>query len=256
VGCNFRCRYCQNWRISQACIEDEEYHELSPEKAVEYALREGAKSISFTYTEPVAFYEYMYDISKLARERGLLTSMVSNGFVNPGPLGKLLEVMDAVKIDLKGFTDTFYRDVSSAELEPVLASLKIVREAEVYLEIVNLVVPELNDEPELMREMCTWIVENLGDEVPLHFTRYFPNYRLTHLPPTPVRTLETARRIAHDAGLKYVYIGNLPGHKANNTYCPECGNLIVGRHHFDVLDNNVVNGMCRFCGERIPGIWA
>lgn len=255
VGCNFRCKYCQNWHISQARVEEREYYELSPEEVVELALREGAKSVSFTYTEPIAFYEYMYAISKLARERGLMTSIVSNGFINPGPLRELLKVMDAVKIDLKGFTDEFYHEVSSAELEPVLTSLKIVREERVYLEIVNLVVPTFNDDAGVIREMCWWIKQNLGDDVPLHFTRFFPNYKLTHLPPTPVQTLEMARGIAQEVGLKYVYIGNVPGHEGNNTYCPKCGKLLVLRAGFAVLENNVIGGRCKFCGERIPGIW-
>ena len=255
VGCNLRCKYCQNLQISQARIEDRGYYELSPEEVVELAFREEAKSISFTYTEPIAFYEYVYDISKLAKERGFMTSIVSNGFINPEPLRELLEVMDAVKIDLKGFTDNFYHDVSSAKLEPVLTSLKIVREEGIYLEIVNLVVPTMNDNPETIREMCNWIKVNLGDETPLHFTRFFPNYKLTHLPPTPVRTLEMAWGIAQDVGLKYVYIGNIPGHDANNTYCSKCGKLLVRRLHFAVLEKNVVNRSCKFCGERIPGIW-
>jgi pyruvate formate lyase activating enzyme len=255
VSCNFRCKFCQNWQISQASIEERRYYELSPEEAVELALREGAKSVSFTYTEPIAFYEYVYDISKLAKEKGLMTSIVSNGFINPEPLRELLKVLDAVKIDLKGFTDEFYREVSSAELEPVLNSLKIVKEKGIHLEIVNLVVPTLNDEPETIKEMCNWIEENLSDDTPLHFTRFFPNYKLTHLPPTPVRTLEMARDIARDVGLKYVYIGNVPGHDANNTYCPKCEKLLVLRLHFAVLENNVENGACKFCGERIPGIW-
>jgi len=255
VGCNFRCKYCQNWQISQARIEEREYYELSPEEAVELALREGAESVSFTYTEPIAFYEYMYDVSKFARERGLMTSIVSNGFINPEPLRELLKVVDAVKIDLKGFTDEFYHEVSSAELEPVLTSLNIVREEEVYLEIVNLVVPTFNDGPEIIREMCQWIRENLGDDVPLHFTRFFPNYKLTHLPPTPVSTLEMARGIAQDVGLQYVYIGNVPGHERDNTYCPKCGKLLILRAGFAVLENNVADGRCKFCGERIPGIW-
>ena len=255
VGCNFRCKYCQNWQISQARIEERRYYELSPEEAVDLALREGAKSVSFTYTEPISFYEYVYDISKLAKERGFMTSIVSNGFINPEPLRELLKVMDAVKIDFKGFTDEFYRKVSSAELEPVLTSLRIVREEGVHLEIVNLVVPTFNDDPGIIREMCEWIKENLATDVPLHFNRFFPNYKLTRLPPTPVRTLEMARRIARDVGLKYVYIGNVPGHDANNTYCSKCGKLLVHRVHFAVLENNVVDRRCKFCRERIPGIW-
>jgi pyruvate formate lyase activating enzyme len=255
VGCNLRCKYCQNWGISQATVEDTEHHALSPEEVVDLAFGEEAKSVSFTYAEPTAFYEYVYDISELAMRRGLMTSIVSNGFINPGPLRELLRVIDAVKIDLKGFTDEFYREVSSAELEPVLTSLQIVHEEGVHLEIVNLVVPRYNDDPEIIREMCEWIAENLATDVPLHFTRFFPNYKLTALPPTPVETLEMARRIARDVGLEYVYIGNVPGHDANNTYCSRCGKLLVDRVHFTVLENNVVDGRCTGCEERVPGIW-
>ena len=255
VSCNLRCKYCQNWQISQMSVEEVSHYDLSPEEAVDLALREGAKSVSFTYTEPTAFYEYMYDIAKLAKERGLRTSIISNGFINPDPLRELLKVLDAVKIDLKGFSEEFYAEVSSACLEPVLTSLKTVKEAGVHLEIVNLVVPTLNDDPETIRAMCQWIVENLGEDVPLHFNRFFPNYRLTNLPPTPIVTLEMARQIALDVGLKYVYIGNVPGHEADNTYCPKCGKRLIRRAYLAILENNVVGGRCKFCGERIPGIW-
>ena len=255
VSCNLRCKYCQNWQISQRSVEEVDHYDLSPEEVVELALREGAKSVSFTYTEPTAFYEYMYDIAKLAKEKELRTSIVSNGFINPEPLRELLKVLDAVKIDLKGFSEEFYAEVSSACLEPVLTSLKTVKEEGVHLEIVNLVVPTLNDDPEMIRAMCQWIVENLGDDVPLHFTRFFPSYRLANLPPIPVKTLEMARQIALDVGLKYVYIGNVPGHEADNTYCPKCGKRLIRRAYLAILENNVVGGRCKFCGERIPGIW-
>jgi len=255
VSCNLRCKYCQNWQISQRSVEEVSHYDLSPEEVVELALREGAKSVSFTYTEPTAFYEYMYDIAKLAKEKGLKTSIISNGFINPKPLRELLKVLDAVKIDLKGFSEEFYAEVSSARLEPVLTSLKIVKEEGVHLEIVNLVVPTLNDDPEMIRAMCQWIKENLGEDVPLHFNRFFPNYRLTNLPPTPVETLEMARQIALDVGLQYIYIGNVPGHEANNTYCPKCGKLLIRRAYLAILENNIVNGRCKFCGHKIPGIW-
>ena len=255
VSCNLRCKYCQNWQISQMSVEEVSHYDLSPEEVVDLALREGAKSVSFTYTEPTAFYEYMYDIAKLAKERGLRTSIISNGFINPDPLRELLKVLDAVKIDLKGFSEEFYAEVSSACLEPVLTSLKTVKEAGVHLEIVNLVVPTLNDDPETIRAMCQWIVENLGEDVPLHFNRFFPNYRLTNLPPTPIVTLEMARQIALDVGLKYVYIGNVPGHEADNTYCPKCGKRLIRRAYLAILENNVVGGRCKFCGAEIPGIW-
>ncbi len=255
VSCNLRCKYCQNWQISQRSVEEVSHYDLSPEEIVELALKNKAKSVSFTYTEPTAFYEYVYDISRLARERGLKTSIISNGFINPEPLRELLKVLDAVKIDLKGFSEEFYAEVSSARLEPVLTSLKIVKEEGVHLEIVNLVLPTLNDDPEMIRAMCQWIKDNLGEDVPLHFTRFFPNYRLTNLPPTPVETLEMAREIALDVGLQYVYIGNVPGHEANNTYCPKCGKLLIRRAYMAILENNIVNGRCKFCGHKIPGIW-
>lgn len=255
VSCNLRCIYCQNWHISQANIEEIEHYNLLPEEVIRHALRKGAESVSFTYTEPTVSYEYVYDTLKLGREKNLLTSIVSNGFINPDPLKEILRVLDAVKIDLKGFSIEFYRDVSSGWLEPVLTSLKLIKEKGVHLEIVNLIVTNLNDDPEMIKNMCRWIVNNLGVEVPIHFTRFFPDYRLTHLPPTSVSILDMARSIAIDTGLNYVYIGNVQGHRANNTFCARCGKLIVHRNHFSVLENNVANGKCMYCGNRIPGIW-
>ena len=195
---------------------------LSPEEIVKEALRRGVNSISFTYTEPTVFYEYIYEISKLAKKSGLMTSIVSNGYINPEPLRKLLPYLTAVKIDLKAFTEKFYREICAAELEPVLKTLKVLKEEGAFFEIVNLIIPTLNGSPEEIRKMCEWIKENLGEDVPLHFSRFSPAYRLTHLPPTPVKTLELAIKIAHDVGLKYVYIGNVPGHKYSSTFCPRC----------------------------------
>ncbi len=219
------------------------------------ALKQGVNSISFTYTEPTVFYEYIYDISKLAREKGIKTSIVSNGCINPEPLRKLLTVLDAVKIDLKGFTESFYREVSSAELQPVLETLRILKQEGVYFEIVNLVVPTLNDDPEETKKMCEWIRDNLGEDVPFHFSRFSPSYRFPHLPATPIKTLESAARIARKAGLKYVYIGNVPGHEFNSTFCPRCKKRLIHRIHFSVLKNNIEDGKCSFCGHTIPGVW-
>ena len=255
VGCNLRCKYCQNWHISQKRVEEVSHYNLSPEEIVEIAKKEGVKSICFTFSEPTAFYEYMYDIARLAKENGLMTSMVSNGFINPEPLRQLIEVMDAVKIDLKGFSEDFYQEVCFGKLEPVLNTLGILKEEGMWLEIVNLVVPPLNDDANEIKKMCQWIKKNLGDEVPLHFIRFFPRYKLTHLPATPVETLEKAIEIAKDVGLKYVYIGNVSGHKYNFTYCPKCGRCLMKRMGFFLLDNNILNGSCKFCGQKIPGIW-
>ncbi|RKY64252.1 MAG: AmmeMemoRadiSam system radical SAM enzyme [Candidatus Latescibacterota bacterium] len=254
VGCNFRCRHCHNWHLSQASPGDLETYDIPPERAVEIALKKNIPTLSFTYNEPTAFYEYVYDVAVLAKSKGLRILWHSNGSMNPEPLKRLLRYTDAVTIDLKGFTKKAY-DNSSAELEPVLRTLKIVKQEGKWLEVVNLVIPTINDDPSDIRRMCEWIKENLGEDTPLHFSRFFPNYRLIHLPPTPIRTLEKAHEIALDVGLHYVTIGNVPGHKYNSTFCPRCGKRLIYRVHFQVLENNVRNGRCKFCGYSIPGIW-
>lgn len=256
AGCNFRCQFCHNWHLSQRSIEEMGYcYEMPPIKAVELALERKIPTISFTYNEPTSFYEYVYDIAKLAKAKGLRILWHSNGAINSGPLRELLKYTDAVTIDLKGFTDKFYQEVSSAELEPVLRTLKIIKEEGIWLEIVNLVVPTLNDNPEDIRRMCEWIKGNLGEDVPLHFSRFSPAYKLTKLPSTPIETLEQAHKIAKVVGLDYVTIGNVPGHKYNSTFCPKCGERLIHRVHFQVLEDNVVEGRCKFCGQGIPGIW-
>lgn len=256
AGCNFRCRFCQNWHLSQRPIEEMEYvYDLPPEEVVRIALEKKIPTISFTYNDPISFYEYVYDVAKLAQAKGLKILWHSNGSINPEPLKELLKYTDAVTIDLKGFTDTFYREASLAELEPVLKTLKIIREKGIWLEIVNLVIPTLNDDPEDIKRMCEWIKKNLGADTPLHFSRFSPAYRMTHLPPTPIKTLEGARRIAKEAGLEYVTIGNVPSHRYNSTYCPECGERLIHRVHFSIMSNNIKNGKCKFCGYKIPGLW-
>jgi len=255
VGCNFRCSYCHNWHISQKSPGQVREYEMSPEDIVEEASESGVDSVSFTYTEPTVFFEYMYDICRLAKNKGLKTSIVSNGFINPEPLRKLLVYLDAVKIDLKSFNDQFYKEVSSGRLEPVKRSLKVVKEEGVFFEIVNLVVPGLNDDPDELRSMCSWIRQDLGGEVPVHFSRFSPTYQLTDLESTPVETLEVAVEIAHEEGLKYLYIGNVPGHKRNSTFCPGCEEELVLRSHFTILSNNIEEGQCKFCGYSIAGVW-
>lgn len=213
-------------------------------------------TLSFTYNEPASFYEYVYDIAVLAKQKDLRILWHSNGSMNPEPLRGLLKYTDAVTIDLKGFTQDFYRNASSAKLEPVLRTLKIIKDEGKWLEVVNLVIPTLNDNLEYIRKMCFWIKENLGKDVPLHFSRFFPSYRLTNLPPTPIKTLEAAYKVAKEQGLEFVTIGNIPGHKYNSTFCPRCSKVIIQRKHFRVLENNIKDGKCKFCGNPIPGIWS
>ncbi len=255
AGCNFRCTFCHNWHLAASTPEEVRFLEMTPEEAVSRAIESGCSSISFTYNEPTVFYEWVYDVSKMAQQNGIKTYFHTNAGIRPEPLKELLPHMDAVCVDLKGFTSEFYEVTSFSDLEPVLNTLKIIKASGVWFEITCLIIPTLNDDPEQIREMSRWILENLGAEVPVHFSRFFPAYKLTRLPPTPIETLETARSVAMEEGLHYVTIGNVPGHEANSTFCPECDTTLIKRVHFTVEENNIVNGRCNQCGHKIPGVW-
>jgi len=255
TGCNMKCKFCQNWEISQVYPDEVETKFMTPEDLIKDVKSKGIKAIAFTYGEPSIFYEYTLDIAKLARKNGIKTAVVSAGYINPEPLKKLLPYIDAYKIDLKGFTDKFYEDLTSGKLPPVLESMKIIKKSGVWLEIVNLLIPGYNDDEKDIKRMVLWIKENLGDEVPLHFTRFYPNYKLTNLPPTPIDTLKKARKIAIDLGLKYVYTGNIPDVDGSTTYCPKSNQAAIIRNGFSVIKNNLnENGICPD-GSKIPGIW-
>lgn len=256
AGCNFQCKFCQNWEISQAFPEDIFSFEVSPELMVSRAKEIGARSIAYTYVEPTIFYEYMSDIGILAKKAGLLNVTHSNGFINHGPLKNLCKVLDAANIDLKGFTENFYRELCSGELNPVLETLKTLKKEKVHVEITNLIIPTKNDEISVIKEMCLWIRKELGPDTPIHFSRFYPLYKLKTLPPTPVSTLEKAREAAASAGLEYVYVGNIPGHAAENTFCPKCKKMVIQRTGYMVGEINLKDGKCKFCGKPIPGIWA
>jgi pyruvate formate lyase activating enzyme len=257
VGCNLRCLFCQNWEISQAAPEDVEgrTRSLSPEEVIEAVRRSGAPVIAYTYTEPTVFYEYMFDIARLAQEAGILNVMHSAGYINEEPLRRLCPYLTAANIDLKGFNERFYGEFSFGNLQDVLRTLKILDEEGVWVEVTNLLIPGLNDTPEEIRRMCVWIRDNLGPETPLHFSRFWPLYKLKHLAPTPAGKLEEARRIAQDVGLKYVYIGNIGGHPGEDTFCPKCGKLIIDRAGYVIRRNDIKDGACAFCGEKIEGRW-
>jgi len=255
AGCNLRCKFCQNWEISQARPEDLEYVYLEPQELAAKAKASGARSIAYTYSEPTIFYEYMLETARLARQAGLKNIMHSSGYINEEPLRRLSKYLDAANIDLKGFNDNYYAKLCEGTLEPVLKSLKILREEGVHLEITNLIVPGYNDDTDSLIKMCLWIKDNLGAETPVHFSRFSPMYKLASLNPTPVETLDKARQIALDCGLKYVYIGNVPGHRGENTYCPKCKKMIIGRRGFLVYEYDLKDGKCKFCGEEIKGVW-
>ncbi len=255
AGCNLKCKFCQNWEISQRLPEEIDYTYIEPADLVKKAKESGAKTLAYTYTEPTIFYEYMLETAKLARAQGIKNIMHSNGYINEEPLRQLAKYLDGANIDLKGFSNEYYSKIAEGTLQPVLAALKILKEEGVHLEITNLVLPGLNDAQDSIVKMCLWIKENLGPDTPVHFSRFFPMYKLLSLNPTPVETLERARQIALDCGLNYVYIGNVAGHAAENTYCPKCKKIVIERRGYFIVQNNIVDGKCKFCGEKIEGIW-
>ena len=255
AGCNFRCLNCQNWQISQVSPKETENADMMPAEVVARCRENRCESIAYTYSEPVTFYEYAYDTASLAREKGIKNVWKSNGFINELPLRKLCKVIDAANIDLKSFDDETYQRLSSGSLAPVLRTLKVFREEGVWLEITHLVIPGWTDDLDMIRRMCEWLSSNGLQDCPLHFTRFNPLYKLTQLPVTPVSTIEKAREIGRNAGLRYVYVGNGPGHEGENTYCHNCGKMILERRGFSILNNHMVKSTCGYCGGRIPGVW-
>ncbi len=256
AGCNLHCKNCQNWEISQASPNQLPYYELPPQQVVEQAIKADCKSIAYTYTDPTAFYEYTLDTAKLAHSKGLKNIIVSAGYINEEPLRELAQYLDAANIDLKSFDDRIYRRLNSGRLLPVLNTLKILKENNVWLEITNLVIPGYTDDLDMIRQMCRWLVDNGFADYPLHFSRFHPSYKLPDVPPTPVSTLEKAVEIALEEGMKYPLIGNVWGHPRESTYCPNCGKKVVGRTGFNVTEINITNGKCNFCGHPIAGVWS
>jgi len=254
IGCNFFCGFCQNWQISKADAGniEKEYDELAPERIVEDCNKNNCKIISYTYTEPTIFYEYMLDIAKLAKKEGIKNTIVSNGYISEAPLRELCKYIDGANIDLKAFTPDFYSKVCKGKLDHVLNTLKIMKQEGVWLEITNLIVPGLNDDFKKIEEMCKWISKELGKDVPLHFSRFHPDYKMTDGQATPMETLEKAKKIA-EKYLDYVYIGNVAGE--SNTICPNCKSVNIRRNMLNLIENKLVNGKCFKCSYKIAGVW-
>jgi pyruvate formate lyase activating enzyme len=256
AGCNVNCKFCQNWEISQVRPEQVRNIDLPPAEAANLARRTNCPSIAYTYSEPVVFFEYMMDTAEAGRRQGLRNVVVTGGHINPEPLAELVKAVDAIKVDLKAFTQEFYTDQVHGSLQPVLEAIKTIAHSKAWLEIVYLVIPTLNDNLGDIRRMCRWIIKEIGPDVPLHFSRFHPMYLLKNLPPTPIATLEKAHAAAQEEGLHYVYIGNVPGHQAENTFCPNCRNMVVRRVGYEIQRLELRSGQCRFCRHPIPGIWA
>jgi pyruvate formate lyase activating enzyme len=256
AGCNVECKFCQNWEISQYRPEQVKGFWLPPGDLAAAARHAGVPFLSATYSEPVVFWEYVRDAAVEARRFGIRSTVVSNGFIQEQPLKDVLPYLAAVKVDLKAFREAFYRDVVRGELKPVLKALEVIRASGAWLEIVVLLIPTLNDSEEEARDLARWVKATLGADVPVHFTRFHPTYRLTNLPPTPVATLERAWQAAKAEGLQFAYLGNVPGHPGESTRCPGCGALLIERVGFEVVKNALTKGACPTCKRAIPGVWS
>ncbi len=255
AGCNMECKFCQNWRISQYRPEQVESLLIPPENLVRIARTRAAPTMAFTYSEPVVFYEYMHDAAAAGRARGVGSVMISNGYIREPALRQLCKHLTGVKVDLKAFTEKFYTQQCAAHLKPVLEALEVLTDIGIHTEVVVLLIPTLNDSPAETAQMAKWLVSHMGRDVPLHFSRFHPTYRVKNLPPTPIATLDRARKIAMDAGLRYVYVGNVAFHEGSNTYCPKCGKVVIKRVGYNTDASGLRDGGCASCGQKIPGVW-
>jgi pyruvate formate lyase activating enzyme len=257
AGCNLACAFCQNWDISKSREIDTLAAAASPEAIAEAAVDLGARSVAFTYNDPTIFFEYAKDIAQACHERGVRAISVSAGYMEPGPRAEFYEHMDAANIDLKAFTDDFYRKICAARLGPVLDTLDyLVNETPVWVEITTLLIPGKNDSDEEIREEAEWILDRLGPDVPLHFSAFHPDYKMMDTPPTPPSTLTRARSVARDVGLRFVYTGNVHDADGDRTTCPSCGTVLIQRDWYQLKDYRLTDdGHCTVCGYAVPGIF-
>ncbi len=254
LGCNFRCQYCQNWSISQKELEDVPTRELPPEETIKLAREYNCFSISWTYNEPTMWFEYTYDSAILAQKADIKTVYVTNGYMTPEVLELINPYLDAANVDLKGMSEGFYKELCDARLQPVLDNIQFMHENGIHLEVTNLIIPGYNDSDDDMKALVKFMAEEVGVEVPLHFSRFHPDYQLKQVQPTSIKTLEMARDMAFEAGMRYVYIGNVPGHDGENTRCYECGELLIERNGFKVVDKRLAKNKrnkCPRCGVPI-----
>jgi len=255
AGCNLGCRFCQNWDMSKARLDEIRSVKATPEQIVQLALKHNCPSIAYTYNEPIIFGEFLIDVAKLARERGIKNVMVTNGYITSEAREEIFHHIDAANIDLKAFTDEFYLKLTFAHLAEVLDTIRwLVNETDVWVEITTLIIPGHNDNTEEIGQMVDWILDNCGDDVPLHFTSFHPDFKMTDTPPTPPETLTRARKLAIEKGIKYVYVGNVYDTDGQTTYCPDCGRKLIERGWHSVISMNLKDGRCQ-CGQEISGMF-
>ena len=252
IGCNFKCSYCQNYEISTANPESNYLQEYPPEEAIKMAKRYNCKGIAWTYNEPTIWYEYTLDSAILAKKSGLYTVYVTNGYINEEPLKEIAPYLDAMNIDIKAFNDGFYKELCNGKLEPVLNTCKLAKDLGIHLEVTYLVIPTYNDSTNEVKKFCNWVVENLGKNTPIHFSRFHPDYKMTNIPATPLKTLLKIYDIAKDCGILYPYVGNVPHGNYENTVCPHCGNVCIERYGFSTSLTGINKGECTRCGKEIP----
>ncbi|SYZ73100.1 conserved hypothetical protein [Candidatus Zixiibacteriota bacterium] len=255
AGCNVNCKFCQNWDISQSRPEQTDNMEIPPARVPQICIERNVPTIAYTYSEPTIFYEYMYDIAEAGHKKSIRSVMITGGYIETEPLKNLLPVLDAVKVDLKAIRPDYYKNIVNGDLKPVLDAIVQIKKSGKWLELVYLIVPTLNDSEGEFSELAQWIKTNLGTDTPIHFSRFYPQYLLKNLPPTPQATLEKALRICRGAGLEYVYLGNLPGHPAESTYCPQCGKILIERRGFTIIQNRLKGNRCYNCSHVIPGLF-
>jgi pyruvate formate lyase activating enzyme len=259
MGCNFRCDFCQNWQISQAVVEGGQIdgENISPEQIVNAAVRSGCKSIAYTYTEPTVFMELCADCGRLARQHGLANVFVSNGYQTKEAIDFAADWLDAINVDLKAFGEDYYRRLCKAKLQPVLDTIEyITKHTNIWIETTTLLLPNENDSEEELKRLADFLVTKAGPDFPWHISRFYPQYKYADSAPTPPQSLQRAYEIGKQAGLHYVYLGNVPGSKQENTYCFKCGKVLIERVGYHVAANNIRNSCCPDCGAKIAGRWA
>ena len=257
VGCNFKCLFCQNADIAQMPSDHQGMimgDPVDPRQVVEAALKGNCRSISYTYTEPTVFFEFAFDTAKLAREKGIRNVFVTNGYMTPEAVEMIHPYLDAANVDLKAFSDKYYKEICGARLAHVKDTIQVMKTHGIWLEVTTLIVPGLNDDPEELEKLATFLVDSVGPETPWHISRFHPTYKLTDRPSTPRRTLVTAREIGLKSGLKYVYTGNIPGDSGENTFCSDCGKLIIDRWGFQIHQYQINQGKCKYCDTPIDGV--